>query len=108
MPNAVLTDPACSVDSKMYQDLIAMEKKLDWTMLRKKAEVSDALGKQVTVRAVYLLVASAYSQFREPDHTDVAHILVAYCFRSNVADWRCSIVGITELRDRERDSCVAT
>jgi SWI/SNF-related matrix-associated actin-dependent regulator of chromatin subfamily D len=33
----------------MFEDLIKMEQKLDWTMLRKKAEVNDALGKPVRV-----------------------------------------------------------
>jgi hypothetical protein len=33
----------------MFEDLIRMEQKLDWTMLRKKAEVNDGLGKPVRV-----------------------------------------------------------
>jgi hypothetical protein len=33
----------------MYQSLLEMEKKLDWTMNRKKVEVQDALGRNPTV-----------------------------------------------------------
>jgi SWI/SNF-related matrix-associated actin-dependent regulator of chromatin subfamily D len=33
----------------MYQDLQEMEKKLDWTIMRKKAEVQDALGRSASV-----------------------------------------------------------
>jgi SWI/SNF-related matrix-associated actin-dependent regulator of chromatin subfamily D len=38
----------------MYQDLLEMEKKLDWTIMRKKAEVQDALGRTASVSANYL------------------------------------------------------
>lgn len=33
----------------MYQDLLEMERKLDWTMTRKKVEVQDALARIPTV-----------------------------------------------------------
>lgn len=33
----------------MYQDLLEMERKLDWTMTRKRVEVQDALGRTPTV-----------------------------------------------------------
>lgn len=33
----------------MYQDLLEMERKLDWTMMRKKVEVQDALARGPTV-----------------------------------------------------------
>jgi SWI/SNF-related matrix-associated actin-dependent regulator of chromatin subfamily D len=33
----------------MYQDLLEMERKLDWTMTRKRVEVQDALGRIPTV-----------------------------------------------------------
>ena len=29
----------------MYQDLLEMERKLDWTMMRRKVEIEDALTK---------------------------------------------------------------
>jgi len=48
LPTSILSDPTFSVDSQMYQDLLEMEKKLDWTMMRKKAEVQDGLGRTPT------------------------------------------------------------
>ena len=51
LPNAVLQHPDFAADSKMYQDLLQMERKLDWTMTRKKVEVQDALVRTPTVRA---------------------------------------------------------
>lgn len=36
-------------ESEMFADLLKMEQKLDWTMLRKKAEAQDALGKPIKV-----------------------------------------------------------
>jgi SWI/SNF-related matrix-associated actin-dependent regulator of chromatin subfamily D len=50
LPNAVLQHPHFAADSKMYQDLLEMERKLDWTMTRKKVEVQDALVRTPTVR----------------------------------------------------------
>jgi len=48
IPNAVLQHPDFAADSKMYQDLLEMERKLDWTMTRKKVEVQDALVRTPT------------------------------------------------------------
>lgn len=53
MPNAVLQHPDFAADSKMYQDLLEMERKLDWTMTRKRVEVQDALSRTPTVSDVY-------------------------------------------------------
>lgn len=56
LPNAILQNPDFAQDSQMYQDLLAMERKLDWTMMRKKAEIQDALVRTPTVGPM-----SAYS-----------------------------------------------
>ncbi|KAI0070675.1 BAR-domain-containing protein [Panus rudis PR-1116 ss-1] len=48
LPSTILNSPYYAVDSQMYQDLLQMERKLDWTMTRKKAEVQDALGRTLT------------------------------------------------------------
>ncbi|KAF8809814.1 SWI/SNF complex 60 kDa subunit [Phlegmacium glaucopus] len=45
IPNVILQDPEFAQDSQMYQDLLEMERKLDWTMMRKRVEVQDALGR---------------------------------------------------------------
>ena len=50
VPGTVLSDPAFGVDSKMYTDLQEMERKLDWNMMRKKAEIQDAMGRVASVR----------------------------------------------------------
>lgn len=55
LPASILSDPQLSVDSQMYQDLLDMEKKLDWTIMRKKAEVQDALGRTASVSTSLLL-----------------------------------------------------
>ncbi|KAI0753690.1 SWI/SNF complex 60 kDa subunit [Fomes fomentarius] len=43
LPNALLQTPEFAQESAMYQDLLQMERKLDWTMTRKRVEVHDAL-----------------------------------------------------------------
>ncbi|KAI0717672.1 SWI/SNF complex 60 kDa subunit [Cerioporus squamosus] len=43
VPNAILQAPEFAEDSAMYRDLLQMERKLDWTMTRKRVEVHDAL-----------------------------------------------------------------
>ncbi|KAJ3574032.1 hypothetical protein NP233_g2039 [Leucocoprinus birnbaumii] len=45
IPNAILQNPEFLQDSQMYQSLLDMERKLDWTMTRKKVEVQDALSR---------------------------------------------------------------
>jgi hypothetical protein len=50
IPNAILQNPDFAADSGMYQDLLQMERKLDWTMTRKRVEVQDALSRNPTVR----------------------------------------------------------
>ncbi|KAF9528814.1 SWI/SNF complex 60 kDa subunit [Crepidotus variabilis] len=48
IPNVILQTPEFAQDSKMYQELLEMERKLDWTMMRKRVEVQDALGRTPT------------------------------------------------------------
>ncbi|TRM63164.1 hypothetical protein BD626DRAFT_548128 [Schizophyllum amplum] len=48
IPNTVAQNPDFAEDSRMYTDLLEMERRLDWTMTRKKAEVQDALSRNVT------------------------------------------------------------
>ena len=54
VPNAILHSPEFSVDSQMYQDLLNMEKKLDWTMTRKRVEIQDTLGRPLSVSSPFL------------------------------------------------------
>jgi hypothetical protein len=55
LPNSVRKHEEFSVDSQMYQDLIEMERKLDWTMMRKKVEIEDAMAKVPPVCAQTVL-----------------------------------------------------
>ncbi|RDB17579.1 SWI/SNF and RSC complexes subunit ssr3 [Hypsizygus marmoreus] len=48
VPNVILQNPDFAQDSQMYQDLLEMERKLDWTMMRKKVEIQDALARNPT------------------------------------------------------------
>ena len=54
----------------MYQDLLEMERKLDWTMMRKRVEVQDALGRIPSVRLFsvvsipsFILTGDAFASF---------------------------------------------
>lgn len=49
LPNALLQNPEFAQESAMYQDLLQMERKLDWTMTRKRVEVHDALQRIIAV-----------------------------------------------------------
>ncbi len=49
VPNALLHAPEFAEDSAMYRDLLQMERKLDWTMTRKRVEVHDALQRIIPV-----------------------------------------------------------
>ncbi|KJA22667.1 hypothetical protein HYPSUDRAFT_201995 [Hypholoma sublateritium FD-334 SS-4] len=48
IPNVILQNPDFAQDSRMYQDLLEMERKLDWTMTRKRVEVQDAMARTPT------------------------------------------------------------
>lgn len=50
IPHAIAQVPEFAQESQMYQSLLEMERKLDWTMTRKKVEVQDALARNPTVR----------------------------------------------------------
>ncbi|EIW74788.1 SWI/SNF complex 60 kDa subunit [Coniophora puteana RWD-64-598 SS2] len=45
LPNALQQAPEFAEDSKMYRDLVEMERKLDWTISRKRVEIQDALAR---------------------------------------------------------------
>ncbi|KAI5118709.1 hypothetical protein M0805_004509 [Coniferiporia weirii] len=49
-------------DSKFYQQLLDMERKLDWTISRKRAEIQDALGKpSQTTRTLRIFLSHTVS-----------------------------------------------
>lgn len=53
LPNAFLQIPEFAADSQMYRDLLEMERRLDWTMTRKRVEVQDALQRIIPVSIVH-------------------------------------------------------
>lgn len=44
LPSVISQDPDFASESEMYTSLLDMERKLDWTMTRKRMEIQDALG----------------------------------------------------------------
>jgi len=57
IPNAVLHNPDFAEDSEMYQSLLEMERKLDWTMTRKKGEIQDSITRPPSVRYLDLVTS---------------------------------------------------
>ncbi|KAF5369594.1 hypothetical protein D9758_002651 [Tetrapyrgos nigripes] len=58
IPNVILQNPEFAEDSKMYQSLLDMERKLDWTMTRKRVEIQDAMSRNpTTTRTVRLFLS---------------------------------------------------
>lgn len=74
----------------MYQDLVEMERQLDWTVSRKKVEVQDALGRTMTVCAFFncIITVSLMTEIRLTDEPHAAVVLIAYGVWSDMADWR--------------------
>lgn len=65
----------------MYQDLLAMERRLDWTMTRKRTEVQDAMGRPITVCSVfvsYLPLESYLNVFVELETTRTLRIFLSH------------------------------
>ncbi|KAL0564275.1 SWI/SNF and RSC complex subunit Ssr3 [Marasmius crinis-equi] len=71
LPTAILQNPDFAEDSKMYQSLLDMERKLDWVMTRKKVEV-HSFGRGVsTNRTPRLLLSHIVSrQAWQPQEED--------------------------------------
>jgi len=73
----------------MYQDLLEMERKLDWTMTRKRVEVQDALARTPTVISFSHsgLDVSLFTRSLVSDNTNIADIFKPYSFFPIVAGW---------------------
>ncbi|KAI0334313.1 SWI/SNF complex 60 kDa subunit [Cubamyces sp. BRFM 1775] len=62
LPNALLQSPEFAEDSAMYRELLQMERKLDWTMTRKRVEVHDALQRIIpTTRTLRIFLSHTVS-----------------------------------------------
>ncbi|WWC92772.1 uncharacterized protein L201_007731 [Kwoniella dendrophila CBS 6074] len=65
-------------DSPAFTDLLKLEQKLDWTILRKKAEINDALGRPTRVKRTLRLFISNTAHDQEwqkpqPEPTPAEH-----------------------------------
>lgn len=93
IPNAILHSPDFGVDSQMYQDLLNTERKLDWTIARKRTEVQDALQKQAPVSST-AANRSLLLTVRKVD-TDTSDFPKPHGFRASMAArrscarWEC-------------------
>ncbi|KAL6299811.1 SWI/SNF complex 60 kDa subunit [Sparassis latifolia] len=62
IPNALFQSPEFTADSQMYRDLLDMERRLDWTMTRKRVEVQDTLGRVIaTPRTLRIFLSHTVS-----------------------------------------------
>lgn len=91
VPNALAQLPEFAEDSHMYQSLLEMEKRLDWTMNRKKVEVQDALARNPTVGFTCLQYTIGTNRLSDCAYT--AAILEPYGLWAAVANWRSGCRG---------------
>ena len=75
----------------MYQDLQDMEKKLDWTIMRKKAEVQDALGRTASVSINIISAWAMSNDYPTADNTHTASFPVPYVLGTSMAVGNISI-----------------
>ncbi|KAJ3743180.1 SWI/SNF complex 60 kDa subunit [Lentinula detonsa] len=60
--NVILQNPDFAEDSQMYQSLLEMERKLDWTITRKRMEIQDTLSRNpATTRTLRIFVSHTVS-----------------------------------------------
>ncbi|TFK47128.1 SWI/SNF complex protein [Heliocybe sulcata] len=93
LPNVILEDEEFSVDSKMYQDLLDMEKRLDWTMTRKRVEVQDALGRPATTTRTLRLFLSHTVSGQEWQKAEGATDDVNFDTGDGIPAWQLKIEG---------------
>ncbi len=62
----------------MYQDLLEMERRIDWSMMRKRMEIQDALGRVPTVSGFLRFLPKEVGQNRflkaSPYATDIHYL----------------------------------
>jgi len=76
LPNSLKHHEAFSGESQMYQELLDMERKLDWTMMRKKVEIEDALTRvQPVPRTLRVFLSHTVSGqvWQQPETGDPTH-----------------------------------
>ncbi|KAK7469181.1 SWI/SNF and RSC complex subunit Ssr3 [Stygiomarasmius scandens] len=102
LPNVILQNPDFAEDSKMYQSLLDMERKLDWTMTRKRVEIQDALSRNpTTTRTLRLFLSHTVSgQNWQTEGTDAPNFETG----EGVPAWEFKIEGrLLELPNQRKD-----
>lgn len=65
LPASLSKHESFASESKMYTDLLEMERKLDWTMTRKRVEVQDVIGRQPSVSPMFNTCSSCRVYIRD-------------------------------------------
>ncbi|KAF9236976.1 hypothetical protein BU15DRAFT_76343 [Melanogaster broomeanus] len=95
IPNALSQLPEFAQESKMYQDLLEMERKLDWTMSRKRVEVQDALARTpTTTRTLRVFLSHTVSgQAWQVGETDGEGEAVNFETGQGIPAWSLKVEG---------------
>ncbi|KIJ64303.1 hypothetical protein HYDPIDRAFT_112289 [Hydnomerulius pinastri MD-312] len=95
IPNALSQLPEFAQDSKMYQSLLEMERKLDWTMMRKRVEVQDALARNpTTTRTLRVFLSHTVSgQTWQVGETDGEGETVNFETGQGIPAWSLKVEG---------------
>ncbi|KAJ4476363.1 SWI/SNF complex 60 kDa subunit [Lentinula edodes] len=104
LPNVILQNPDFAEDSQMYQSLLEMERKLDWTITRKRMEIQDTLSRNPsTTRTLRIFVShtvSGQSWQAGTESDNLTHSETG----ENIPAWQLKIEGrLLELPQRGKD-----
>ncbi|KAG7087361.1 hypothetical protein E1B28_013334 [Marasmius oreades] len=89
LPNVILQNPEFAEDSKMYQSLLDMERKLDWTMTRKRVDIQDSLSRTpTTTRTLRIFLSHTVScqPWQTDEHANLEN-------GENIPAWQFKIEG---------------
>ncbi|KAF9265064.1 SWI/SNF complex 60 kDa subunit [Marasmius fiardii PR-910] len=89
LPNVILQNPEFADDSKMYQSLLDMERKLDWTTTRKRVEIQDTLSRTpTTTRTLRIFLSHTVSgqPWQTDEHANLEN-------GENIPAWQFKIEG---------------
>ncbi|KIY48606.1 SWI/SNF complex 60 kDa subunit [Fistulina hepatica ATCC 64428] len=93
IPNVVLQNPEFAEDSQMYTSLLEMERKLDWTMTRKKVEIQDALMRNPTTTRTLRLFLSHTVSGQVWQNSGVASDKVNFETGEGIPAWELKVEG---------------
>ncbi|KAJ3843095.1 SWI/SNF complex 60 kDa subunit [Lentinula raphanica] len=104
LPNVILQNPDLAEDSQMYQSLLDMERKLDWTITRKRTEIQDTLSRNpTTTRTLRIFVSHTVSGQSWQAGTEGDNLANAETGES-IPAWQVKVEGrLLELPQRGKD-----